>query len=87
MRLKGDIYITSHWHLFGLAVGVPKDILVELKNYPREQQLVEVLDYWMRHSHGQVTWQQVLVAQEKVKFHQVVKELDFEFEDNGVSIV
>ena len=79
LRLKGDL--TSHWHVFGLAIGIPKHILVELKSYPSEQRLVEVLDYWLKHSHGQPTWQQVLEAQEKVKFHQIAQNLVLDFED------
>lgn len=74
LRLKSDV--RSHWYLLGLAFGVPKDILEELESYPREQRLVEVLDYWLRHYHGQPTWQEVVVAQEKVEFHQLVNNTD-----------
>ena len=72
LKLRGDIHVTNQWYLFGLAIGVPRDIMDELKSYPREQCLVEVLDYWLRHHPSQPTWQQVVTAQEKVKFYQNV---------------
>ena len=74
LRLRG--HITSQWYLFGLAFGVPKEILEQLRRYPREQCLVEVLDYWLRHHDGQPTWEQVVVAQEKIKFHLLVNDTE-----------
>ena len=76
LRLKSDT--TTQWYLFGLAVGLPRNILEELKSYPREQRLVEVLDYWLRHYPGQPTWQEVVIAQEKVKFYQSMKNTDID---------
>ena len=64
-----------------MAVGLPRNILEDLKSYAREQRLVEVLDYWLRHYPGQPTWQEVANAQEKVKFYQSMKNMDIDIDN------
>ena len=56
----------TQWYLFGLAFGVPQNILKQLEDYPESQCLIEVLDYWLRHHSGQPTWKEVTEAQKKV---------------------
>ena len=62
--LRGQI--SSKWYSFGLAIGVPKQILNQLKYYPDEECLVEVLDYWLRHHPGKPTWKEIMEAKRKV---------------------
>ena len=69
IKLQGKV--TSQWYLFGLAFGVPNDILEQLHDYSEEESLIELLDYWMRHHPGQPTWQEIADAQEKVEFYQI----------------
>ena len=65
-RLKGDVVaINSQWYLFGLSIGVPQDFLEKLKEYPENDRLVEVLDYWLRH-HSQPTWKEILDARKNL---------------------
>lgn len=58
--LQGQI--SSKWYSFGLAIGVPKQILNQLKHYSDEECLVEVLDYWLRNHPGKPTWNEVMEA-------------------------
>ena len=62
--LRGQV--SSKWYPFGLAIGVPKQILDQLKHYPDEECLVEVLDYWLRHHPSQPTWKEVMEAKKRV---------------------
>ena len=41
-------HINSKWYQFGLAIGIPKEILDKCLDYPTEQSVIEVLDYWLR---------------------------------------
>ena len=65
---------TSQWYQFGLALGVPKEILEQLTNYSEEDCIVELLDYWLRHHPGQPTWQEVADAQKHAESYQPVAE-------------
>jgi hypothetical protein len=58
--------VTSKWYQFGLALGVPKEILNQLTDYSEEDSLVELLDYWLKHHPNQPTWQEVSNAQDKI---------------------
>ena len=62
--LQGQI--SSQWYSFGLAIGVPKQILNQLKHYSDEECLVEVLDYWLKHHPGKPTWQEVVEAKNRI---------------------
>ena len=60
--------LNSQWYLYGLALGVPRDFLEQLKDHSKEDCLTEVLDYWLRHHPGQPTWSEVVEAQKKLEF-------------------
>ena len=62
--LRGQI--SSKWYSFGLALGVPKEILNQLKHHSDEECLVEMLDYWLKHHPGKPTWQEVMQAKMRV---------------------
>ena len=59
--------VNIQWYKLGLAIGVPKEILEQLKDYTKEDRLVELLDYWLKHHPGQPTWQEVADAIRKVE--------------------
>lgn len=59
--------MASQWYWLGLAMKVPKTFLDKLKEYPENQCLVEVLDYWLRNHPDKPTWQEIADAQKKVK--------------------
>lgn len=63
LTLKGST-VSLKWYSFGLALGVPKDFLENLKEHPDNNNcLVEVLDYWLRNHSSQPTWKEVMDAQ------------------------
>ena len=62
--LRGEI--SSKWYSFGLALGLPNEILNQLKDYSTEECLVEVLDYWLKHHQGNPTWQEIMDAKRKI---------------------
>ena len=62
--LQGQV--SSKWYSFGLAIGVPKQVLNQLKHDSDEDCLVEVFDYWLRHHPGKPTWQEVMEAKNRV---------------------
>ena len=69
--------VTPNWYLFGLAIGVPKGILDQLKtqDYTDKDCLIEVTDHWLRHHHSQPTWQEVTKAKEKLEFYHLIRNI------------
>ena len=67
IQLQDDV--TPHWYEFGVVVGVPKEILDKCKDYPPDQCIVEVLDYWLMHHRGQLTWRDVAHAVNEINIH------------------
>ena len=43
--------------------------------YPSDQCLIELLDYWLRHHHGQLKWKEVGSALEKIKLYQLAEKV------------
>ena len=58
--------LSSKWYSFGLALGVPKQFLNQLKHHSDEECLVEVLDHWLRNHPGEPTWQEAVEAKNRV---------------------
>ena len=47
------LQVSKQWYQFGLALGLTMDVLEEFNHYSEDDCLVEVLDYWIKHSqHG-----------------------------------
>ena len=63
--------MSSHWHQFGLSLGVPADIVEQLKDYSDKDALVEILDYWLKHHSHQPTWKDVGTALRKAGFNDI----------------
>ena len=70
-QLRDDI--TPHWYEFGVIVGVPKETLEKCKDYPPDQSTVEVLDYWLMHHRGQLTWEDVGNALKEIQLHHLAE--------------
>ena len=66
--------LTPRWYELGLVVGVPKDIMDGYLGYPSDQCLIELLDYWLRHHPGQLTWREVAQALREMKLYQLAEE-------------
>ena len=66
--------LTPRWYEFGLVVGVPKDIMDGYLGYPSDQCLIELLDYWLRHHPGQLTWREVAQVLREMNLYQLAEE-------------
>ena len=67
--------VTPHWYEFGLTVGVPQEFLDKCSDYPPYQCIVEVLDYWLKHHCGQLTWRDVAHALKKINLYQLAEKI------------
>ena len=65
--------LTSRWYECGLIIGVPKEVMDIYLGYPSDQCLIEVLDYWLRHHHGQLTWREVAQVLKEMKLYQLAE--------------
>jgi hypothetical protein len=62
--LRGQV--SSKWYTFGLALGVPKQLLNQLEHHSDEECLIEVLDYWLKHHPGKPTWKEIMDAKNRI---------------------
>ena len=58
--------VTPKWYQFGVAVGINKETLDELSNFPPEECIVEMLDLWLRTKDSAVTWRDVADTLKKI---------------------
>ena len=65
--------LTPRWYECGLVVGVPKEVMDTYLGCPSDQCLIEVLDYWLRHHPGQLTWKEVAQALRGMKLYQLAE--------------
>ena len=65
--------LTPRWYEYGLVVGVPKEVMDTYLGYPSDQCLIEVLDYWLRHHPGQLTWGEVARTLRELKLYQLAE--------------
>ena len=54
-------------------VEVPKEVMDGYVGHPSDQCLIEVLDYWLRHLSGQLTWGEVAQALREIKFYELAE--------------
>ena len=52
------VQVTPKWHQFGAAIGVPEDLLQQYSNFPADERLIEVLNYWLNNNQNP-TWRDV----------------------------
>ena len=50
-----------------MALGVPKDILEQLKRYPEIERVIELADYWLRNHPTTPTWSEISDTLEIIK--------------------
>ena len=63
--------VTDKWYQFGEAIGVNKELLNKYSQYPPEQNLVEILDDWLRNHSGQPSWNEIAEALEEIGLQQL----------------
>ena len=73
IQLQDDV--TPHWYEFGVVVGVPSEILEKCRDYPPNQCIVEVLDYWLMNHYGQLTWRNVAHALKEIGLHHLAEHI------------
>ena len=73
IQLQGKV--TPKWYQFGVALGIEKEILDRYLNYPPEQGIVEILDYWLR-SDMEQNWREIARALRQINHHQLAKEIE-----------
>ena len=54
--------VTFQWYKFGVAIGIPTEVLEQFKGHFDEECLIKVLDYWLKNHPTQPTWQEVATA-------------------------
>ena len=62
--LQGQV--SSKWYSFGLALGVPKEFLNQLKCDSDEECLGEALEYWLKQHPGKPTWKEIMDAKNRI---------------------
>ena len=80
--------MTPKWRQFGEAVGISEEILKKYSNYPPEECIVEVVDYWLRSypSTGKPTWRDVVDVLMKIELHQLADRL-LQSEKNKIIVI
>ena len=80
--------VTPKWCQFGEAVGIPEEILKKYSNYPPEECIVEVFDYWLRSypSTTKPTWRDVVDVLIKIELHQLADRL-LQSKKNNIIII
>ena len=69
--------MTDKWHQFGIALGIEKEVLDRLLNYLPEQNIVEILDYWLRSpSDTKWNWKDVANALRRINYHKLAQEIE-----------
>ena len=63
--------VTPIWYQFGVALGIPEEVLNNCVGYPDEECIVEVLDHWLRNHKGKPTWRDVARALKDVELYQL----------------
>ena len=63
--------VTPIWYQFGVALGIPEEVLNNCVGYPDEECIVEVLDHWLRNYKGKSTWKDVAKALKDVELYQL----------------
>ena len=66
------VQVTPKWHEFGVAVGVPEDLLEQYSNYPADERLIEVLNYWLN-NHQNTTWRDVEKILHDIELHKLAE--------------
>ena len=66
------LQVTPKWHQFGVAIGIPDEILEQYSNYPADERLMEVLDYWLKNDRNP-TWKDVAKVLKDIELHELAE--------------
>ena len=69
--------VDTQWFALGTALGIPTEFLDSLKsyNYPDQDCMVEMLDYWLRNHPDQPTWKEIADAIEDIHDYLLAKSI------------
>ena len=84
-KLRGKV--DSKWYQFGLAIGLPKEMLSQLVGYSNEDCLVEVLDFWLKHHPDQPTWKELADALEDLQDYELATVILNVYETGQIIII
>lgn len=69
--------VTPKWYEFGVAVGIPREILDKYSCYPPDKCIVEVLDFWLisgkESGDKKPTWRDVAKALEELELYKLAE--------------
>ena len=65
----------GQWYKFGMAIGVPKEVLLELFGYSEEDCLIEILDYWLKNHSDQPTWKELADGLEDIQDYELANSI------------
>ena len=72
LLIQLQFQVTPKWHQFGVAVGIPKEILEQYSSYPADERLMKVLDYWLKND-GNPTWRDVAKILNDIELHELAE--------------
>ena len=64
------VQVTPKWYQFGVAIGVPDDLLQQYSSYPADERLIEVLDYWLKNN-SYLSWRDVAKILHDIELHEL----------------
>ena len=79
--------VTSKWYQFGEAVGVDKETLDKYTEYPDDQCIIEVLDFWLRNHTGQPTWREVADVLRGIDLQQLASDIENVYETGNICAI
>ena len=78
-------HVTLKWHEFGIAIGVPEELLDQYSSYPTDERLIEVLNYLLRH-HQNPTWRDIAKLLHDTELHELAESIMNVYETGIVMI-
>ena len=43
--------VAPKWHQFGMAIGMPEELLQQYSSYTSDERLIRIIDYWFKNHH------------------------------------
>ena len=69
------VEVTPKWREFGVAVGVPQHLLDQYSNYPVGEQLIQVVNYWLK-NHHHPTWGDMAELLHDIELHELADSIN-----------
>ena len=67
-------HVKPKWHEFGIAIGVPEELLDQYSSYPADERLIEVLNYWLN-DHQNPTWRDIAKLLHDTELHELAESI------------